>query len=80
MNGRQLTTTIKKNYSDLKKMGKLKFDVLNIFSLSPTVIQLQGRYYLARTIGDTYGYFTLNWIKVKNQWYIISDHTSSSNE
>ena len=70
----------KKNYSDLEKMGKLKFDVLNILSLSPTVIQLQGRYYLTRTIGDAYGYFTLNWIKVKNQWYIISDHTSSSNK
>ena len=70
----------KKNYSDLEKMGKLRFDVLNISSLSSTVIQLQGRYYLTRNIGDTYGYFTLNWIKVKNQWYIISDHTSSSNE
>ena len=68
----------KKKYSDLEKMGKLRFDVLNNTSLSPTVIQLQGRYYLTRTIGDAYGYFTLNWITVKNQWYIISDHTSSS--
>ena len=70
----------KKNYSNLEKMGKLRFDVLNILSLSQSVVQLQGRYYLTRTIGDAYGYFTLNWIKVKNQWYIISDHTSSSNE
>jgi hypothetical protein len=54
----------KKNYSDLEKMGKLKFDVLNISSLSPTVIQLQGKYYLTRTIGDAYGYFTLNWINL----------------
>ena len=67
-----------KTYSNREKMGKLKFDILNIIGLSQTVIQLQGKYNLTRTIGDAYGYFTLNWIKVKNQWYIISDHTSSS--
>ena len=68
----------KKTYSNRKKMGKLKFDILNMIGLSPNVIQLQGKFYLTRTIGDASGYFTLNWIKVKNQWYIISDHTSSS--
>ena len=69
----------KKTYSDKEKMGKLKFDILNIIALSPKVIQLQGKFNLTRSIGDAFGYFTLNWIKVKNQWYIISDHTSSSN-
>ena len=68
----------KKTYSNREKMGKLKFDILNMIGLSPNVIQLQGKFYLTRTIGDASGYFTLNWIKVKNQWYIISDHTSSS--
>ena len=68
----------KKTYSNRIKMGKLKFDILNIIGLSPTVIQLQGKFYLTRTIGDASGYFTLNWIKVNNRWYIISDHTSSS--
>ena len=68
----------KKTYSNRKKMGKLKFDILNMIGLSTNIIQLQGKFYLTRTIGDASGYFTLNWIKVKNQWYIISDHTSSS--
>ena len=68
----------KKIYSDRQKMGKLKFDVLNIIGLSPNVIQLQGKYFLKRTIGDAQGYFTLNWIRNNNQWYIISDHTSAS--
>ena len=68
----------KKTYSNRIKMGKLKFDILNIIGLSPTVIQLQGKFYLTRTIGDASGYFTLNWVKVKNKWYIISDHTSRS--
>ena len=68
----------KRTYSNREKMGILKFDISNIIALSPTVIQLQGKFNLTRTIGDAFGFFTLNWIKVKNQWYIISDHTSSS--
>ena len=69
----------KKTYSDKEKMGKLKFEILNVIALSPKVIQLQGKFNLTRSIGDSFGYFTLNWIKVKNRWYIISDHTSGSN-
>ena len=69
----------KKTYSDKEKMGKLKFEILNIIALGPKVIQLQGKFNLTRSIGDAFGYFTLNWIKVKNWWYIISDHTSGSN-
>ena len=69
----------KKTYSDKEKMGKLKVEILNVIALSPEVIQLQGKFNLTRSIGDAFGYFTLNWIKVKNRWYIISDHTSGSN-
>ncbi len=69
----------KKTYSDKEKMGKLKFEILNVIALSPKVIQLQGKFNLTRSVGDAFGYFTLNWIKVKNRWYIISDHTSGSN-
>lgn len=69
----------KKTYSDQEKMGKLKFEILNVISLNPKVVQLQGKFNLTRSIGDAFGYFTLNWIKIKNKWYIISDHTSGSN-
>ena len=69
----------KKTYSDQETMGKLKFEILNVIALSPKVVQLQGKFNLTRSIGDAFGYFTLNWIKVKNRWYIISDHTSGSN-
>ena len=69
----------KRTYSDRVKMGELKFDVLHLLALSPTVIQLQGEFYLTRTIRDAQGFFTLNWVRVKNKWYIISDHTSASN-
>jgi hypothetical protein len=33
----------KRTYSDREKMGELKFDVLHLLALSPTVIQLQGK-------------------------------------
>ena len=69
----------KKTYSDKEKMGKLTFEILNVIALSPKVVQLQGKFNLTRSIGDAFGYFTLNWINVKNRWYIISDHTSGSN-
>ena len=69
----------KKTYSDKEKMGKLKFEILNVIALTPKVVQLQGKFNLTRSMGDAFGYFTLNWIKVKNKWYIISDHTSGSN-
>ena len=69
----------KKTYSDQEKMGKLKFEILNVIDLSPKVIQLQGKFNLNRSIGDAFVYFTLNWIKLKMQLYIIVDHTSFSN-
>jgi len=69
----------KRTYSDLERMGVLKFDVLHLLALSETVVQLQGKFYLQRTSGDLQGFFTLNWILLNKQWYIISDHTSGVN-
>ena len=40
----------KKTYSDKEKMGKLKFEILNVIALSPKVIQLQGKFNLTRSI------------------------------
>ena len=69
----------KRTYSDRERMGVLKFDVLHLLALSETVVQLQGKFYLQRTSGDLQGFFTLNWILLNKQWYIISDHTSGVN-
>lgn len=68
----------KKKYSSRLLMGSLAFDVLNLISLSPTVAQLQGKFYLTREIADSSGFFTLTWVKIEDQWLIISDHTSAS--
>jgi hypothetical protein len=56
----------KKNYPDTTAMGKLTF----------TLIQLTGKYYLTRTIGDASGHFTLVFRKISGKWVIISDHSS----
>ncbi|MDA0985562.1 MAG: nuclear transport factor 2 family protein [Bacteroidetes bacterium] len=69
----------KRTYSDRERMGVLKFDVLHLLALSETVVQLQGKFYLQRTSVDLQGFFTLNWILLNKQWYIISDHTSGVN-
>nr|WP_026262457.1 nuclear transport factor 2 family protein [Spirosoma panaciterrae] len=67
----------KKRYPDRASMGKLRFDVLNMDFPSPNVAYVIGRFHLTRPkVGDTDGYFTLLWRKVKRRWVIISDHTS----
>ena len=68
----------KKSYSTRLLMGTLDFEILNIISLSNTVAQLQGSFYLKRDMEDSRGFFTLTWLKIKDQWFIISDHTSAS--
>jgi hypothetical protein len=67
-----------KSYPDLKTMGKLTFTINKIKSLSSNSAYLIGEYYLKRTIEDSFGYFTLVWIKTNGKWLIVSDHTSSS--
>ena len=67
-----------KSYSTRQLMGILDFKILNIISLSDSVAQLQGSFYLKRDMEDSKGFFTLTWLKIEDQWFIISDHTSSS--
>ena len=67
-----------KSYSTRQLMGILDFEILNIISLSDSVAQLQGSFYLKTDMEDSKGFFTLTWLKIEDQWFIISDHTSSS--
>jgi len=68
----------KKSYSSRQLMGILDFEILNIISLSDSVAQLQGSFYLKRDMEDSKGFFTLTWLKIEDQWFIVSDHTSYS--
>ena len=66
----------KKNYPDTTVMGKLTFTIIKVTQLSPEYINVIGKYYLTRTIGDASGHFTLMFRKINGKWVIISDHSS----
>lgn len=67
----------KKRYPDRASMGTLKFDILQLDLLTPTMAYVIGRFQLTRPeIGNTEGHFTLLWRKIKNRWIIVSDHSS----
>lgn len=66
----------KKNYPDAAAMGKLDFTILHIKRLSVLYYFVVGKWHLARTAGDVSGHFTLLFKKIKNEWVIVSDHSS----
>ncbi len=66
----------KKNYSDTAKMGKLKFDVLQVKMLSPEYYFVLGKWFLKRSVGDVGGHFTLLIKKINGKWRIVADHSS----
>ena len=66
----------KKSYPDTVVMGKLNFEILRIQFLAYNYSFVLGKWHLNRSIGDTGGYFTLLFRKIKKQWVIVADHTS----
>jgi len=66
----------KKRYPDTTAMGKLKFTLLQMKSLSPGNYFVVGKWYLQRSIGNVGGVFTLLFKKINGQWCIIADHSS----
>ena len=66
----------KKNYPDATAMGKLDFTILDTKRLSALYYFVVGKWHLVRTSGDIGGYFTLLFKKIKNNWLIVTDHSS----
>lgn len=66
----------KKSYPDTAAMGKLHFDLLQMKKLSAQYFHVAGKWTLQRSTGDVQGYFTLLFRKIKNNWVIVSDHSS----
>lgn len=68
----------KKGYPDKDAMGTLSFDIIQVKKLSPEYYYVTGKWHLARkeAKGDLSGHYTLLFKKIKNQWLIISDHSS----
>lgn len=68
----------KRVYPDRATMGKLKFDILEVQQISKKVIMLTGKYTLTRGNDQPTGHFLLIWRKIKGDWMIIADHSSSA--
>ncbi|HYM95603.1 MAG TPA: DUF4440 domain-containing protein [Chitinophagaceae bacterium] len=66
----------KKNYPDTIAMGKLRFTIITMKSLSLQYIFVVGQWHLQRSIGNLDGHFTLLFRKIKGSWVIIADHSS----
>lgn len=66
----------KKNYPDAARMGKLKFNILEVRKLSSDHYFVLGKWMLTRTVGDISGHYTLMFKKIKGEWVIIADHSS----
>ena len=63
-------------YSTAEKMGKLKFDILDVDLLSDDVALVLGRWTLTRKDDRLTGLFTLILRRLESGWKIVHDHTS----
>ncbi len=66
----------KKGYPDTAAMGKLNFELITIKRLSKDYFFVVGKWHLTRSIGNIGGAYTLLFRKIKNQWVIVTDHSS----
>jgi len=69
----------KNTYPTKNEMGKLKFEILKISGITKYVAYLVGKYILIYPEHVDSGFFTLTFVKSNNDWLILSDHTSKSN-
>lgn len=72
----QTLDNYKRSYPDAAAMGKLNFTLLHVKRLSVLYFSVVGKWHLTRTAGDVNGYFTLLFKRIKNNWVIVSDHSS----
>jgi hypothetical protein len=67
-----------KTYPNRDKMGQLKFEIFDLYGVSPNVAVLSGTYYLTRKEEDLSGFFTLIFRKIEGNWKIIADTTCAN--
>lgn len=67
----------KTNYNSREKMGKLKFDIIDLTVLDHDDAHVLGKYYLSNAQDSVFssGHFTLLWKKINDDWVIAMDHT-----
>ncbi len=65
-----------KSYTDTSVMGHFTSTVLSMKRLSKEYYFVTGKWFLKRTMGNLYGYYTLLFQKIKGEWVIVADHSS----
>lgn len=73
----QTLANYKIRYPDRAAMGTLQFEIKDITTHSKKVVSLTGSWELKRDNDNPGGHFLLVWRKIKGQWKIVIDHTSS---
>lgn len=66
----------RRNYGDTARMGKLRFDLIQVRRLSSRYFHVVGKWSLRRSAGDVGGHYTLLFRKIRGEWVIVSDHSS----
>jgi len=70
----------KRGYPDQASMGKLSFVIKDMTRHSKSVVSLTGSWELERENDRPGGHFLLIWRKIKGEWKIVVDHTSTKAE
>jgi len=66
-------------YPNLAMIGKTRFEILRILSISTDASLVTGKFFLTRDSGDIKGIFSLVVKKINGEWVVIYDHTSEIN-
>ena len=69
-------SSYRRNYGDTARMGKLRFDLIQVKRLSARYFHVVGKWSLKRSAGDVGGHYTLLFRKIRGEWVIVSDHSS----
>jgi len=70
----------RRRYPTKEKMGNVRFDHLEVFTLGDTAALVLGQYHLKRQPDPLDGNFSLVFEKIDGRWVIIHDHTSQAME
>jgi ketosteroid isomerase-like protein len=70
----------RRNYGDTARMGKLKFDLVQVKRLSHRYYYVVGKWSLKRSAGDVGGHYTLLIKKINGAWVIVSDHSKTDGD
>jgi ketosteroid isomerase-like protein len=65
-----------KNYVAKNEMGVLTFHIFSVEACSKKDAIVVGSWKVQNTSGNSEGYFTLWFKKIKDKWVIVLDHTS----